>query len=284
MNFWRIGDVTVARVVEIEAAWRGTWLLPDATVEAVQAERWLSPLFADERGKLRMSAHSLVLRSRGLTIVVDTGIGNDKDRSDVPGWHMLRGGFLSDLTEAGFTRESVDRVICTHLHPDHVGWNTMLDDDRWVPTFPNARYLFIRCEFDHWMRFGEGSVQRGPLDDSVRPVLDAGLADWVEPDARITEEVYLESTPGHTPGHVCVRISSRGEEAVISGDILHHPIQCANPHWATAFDVDPDQARKARRAFLERYADSPVLVFGTHFATPGAGRIVRDGDAWRFDV
>lgn len=279
MNRWKVGDVTVTRIVEIENAFRGTWLLPDATAEAVQAIEWLRPRFADDDGRLRMSAHTLVLESQGLTIAVDTGVGNDKERPDVPGWHQRTGPFLTDLAEAGFARDAIDRVVCTHLHSDHVGWNTMQADGRWVPTFDRARYLFVRREYDHW------AVEAGgPFEDSVRPVVEAGLVDWTEPDARITDEVFLEPTPGHTPGHVCVRISSRGEEAVISGDILHHPIQCANPHWATTFDVDPDAARATRHAFLERYADKPVLVFGTHFATPSAGHVVRDGDRWRFEV
>jgi glyoxylase-like metal-dependent hydrolase (beta-lactamase superfamily II) len=279
MSRWRIGDVTVTRVVEIENAFRGTWLLPDATAEAVQAVEWLRPRFADEDGRLRMSAHSLVIESQGLTIVVDTGVGNDKERPDVPGWHQRSGPFLADLADAGFAREAVDRVVCTHLHSDHVGWNTMREDERWVPTFGKARYLFVRPEYDHWAAHpGE------PFEDSVRPVVEAGLVDWTGSDARITDEVFLDPTPGHTPGHVCVRISSRGEEAVISGDILHHPVQCANPHWATTFDVDADRARQTRLAFLERYADTSVLVFGTHFATPSAGHVIRDGTSWRFDA
>jgi glyoxylase-like metal-dependent hydrolase (beta-lactamase superfamily II) len=154
---------------------------------------------------------------------------------------------------------------------------------RWVPTFPNARYLLSRKEWDHWSKFEEADF-RDPVEDSVRPVLDAGLVDFVEPTHRVSEEVWLEPTPGHTPGHASVRISSRGEDAVITGDLMHHPIQCSNPNWASAFDSDPDLARKTRREFLERYGDRPVLVFGTHFATPTAGHIVRDGDSWRFDA
>ncbi len=283
MNRWRIGDVTITRVVESESAWDGTFVLPDAVADSVKRIGWLRPHFADELGKIRMSIHALVVESDGRKIIVDTCVGNDKDRKLVPAWHRLKGPFLSDLAAAGFARDSIDGVICTHLHVDHVGWNTMLEGGRWVPTFPKARYLISRREWEHWTQLEEPDF-RGPVEDSVRPVLDAGLVDWVEPDARITDEVRLEPTPGHTPGHVSVRISSRGEEAVITGDLMHHPIQCANPHWASAFDSDPDEARRTRRSFLERYADRPVLVFGTHFATPAAGRIVRDGDAWRFDA
>jgi glyoxylase-like metal-dependent hydrolase (beta-lactamase superfamily II) len=281
MSHWRVGDVSITRVIEVENAFRGTWLLPEATPDAVRAVDWLRPLFAEEQGKLRMSAHSLIVRSGGLTILVDTGIGNDKDRPDVPGWHQRRGSYLSDLAQAGFPRESIDRVVCTHLHVDHVGWNTMLVDGRWVPTFPNARYLFVRPEYEHWR--ADPNVHSGYFDDSVRPVVDAGLVEWTDPEARITDEVFLEPSFGHTPGHVCVRVSSRGEDAVISGDLMHHPVQCARPEWATTFDVDPDRARTVREEFLHRYSDTATLVLGTHFATPSAGHIVRDGAAWRFD-
>jgi glyoxylase-like metal-dependent hydrolase (beta-lactamase superfamily II) len=224
-----------------------------------------------------------VVESKGRKLVVDTCVGNDKDRQMVPAWHKMQGPFLSDLAAAGYPRESIDRVLCTHLHVDHVGWNTMWVNDRWVPTFPNARYLIGRREWEHWS-VAQDPDFRGPVEDSVRPIIDAGLADFVEPDHRVTEEVWLEPTPGHTPGHVSVRISSRGEDAVITGDLMHHPVQCSHPHWASRFDSDPDEARKTRREFLGRYSDRPVLVFGTHFATPSAGRIVRNGDTWRFVV
>jgi glyoxylase-like metal-dependent hydrolase (beta-lactamase superfamily II) len=157
----------------------------------------------------------------------------------------------------------------------------MVVDGRWVPTFPNARYLFARAEWEHWRSAGDqpdGDV----VGDSVRPVVEAGLADLVEPGHRLTDEVWLEPTPGHTPGHTSVHVASGGAEAVITGDVMHHPVQCGEPAWRSNFDVDADAARRTRRAFLARYADRPVLVFGTHFATPSAGRIVRAGDVWRF--
>ena len=283
MNRWQIGDVRISRIVESEAPWDGTFVLREATADNVQRVGWLQPHFATAEGKVNMSIHALVVESRGLKIVVDTCVGNDKNRQMVPAWHKMNKPFLADLAAAGHPRESVDRVLCTHLHVDHVGWNTMLVDGKWVPTFPNARYLIGRKEWEHWSASQEPDF-REPVEDSVRPVFDAGLADFVEPGHRINEEIWLESTPGHTPGHVSVRISSRGEDAVITGDLMHHPIQCANPHWASNFDSDPELARRTRREFLQRYSDRPVLVFGTHFATPSAGRIVREGDTWRFAV
>jgi glyoxylase-like metal-dependent hydrolase (beta-lactamase superfamily II) len=281
MSSWKIGGVKITRIVESEAPWKGTWLLPDATPENVTKESdWLLPHFSDQTGRLRMSIHALVIESQGKRIVVDTCIGNDKVRSN-PAWSNLQLPFLKDLAEAGYTRESIDRVVCTHLHVDHVGWNTMLKDGKWVPTFPNARYVIGGTEWDYWSRF-DGKDMRDPVEDSVRPVIDAGVAELVESTQRITDEVWLEPTPGHTPGHHSVRISSNGQDAVITGDLIHHPIQCRFPKWDDSFDSDLAQAKKTRRAFCDKYADSGVLVFGTHFATPSAGRIVRAGDSFRF--
>jgi glyoxylase-like metal-dependent hydrolase (beta-lactamase superfamily II) len=268
-------------VVEIEGPSPGTFLFEQATPERLLQHAWLRPHFLTEDGRVLAAVHCFVIQSEGMKIVVDTCVGNDKPR-EVKNWHMRQGRFLEDLAEAGFDRERIDAVLCTHLHVDHVGWNTMWRDGKWLPTFPNARYLLGSREWEHWQNEPEGP-DRAVRNDSVRPILDAGLADFVAMDHRITSEVSLEPTPGHTPGHVSVRIRSQGEEAVITGDLMHHPVQCAQPGWASRFDVDPEAARHTRRAFLERQAGRPVLVLGTHFATPTAGRIVRDGDAFRFD-
>ena len=282
MNRWKIGDVTITRVAEMETTSKATFVLKDGSPENIRTVPWLRPHFANPDGKVLMSVHAFVIESPGYRMVVDTCIGNDKRRA-FPGWNMLQLPFLADLEKAGFARASIDRVLCTHLHVDHVGWNTMLVDDKWVPTFPRARYLIGRKEWEHWSKAGEPDT-RELLADSVRPVFEAGLADLVESDARISDEVRLEPTPGHTPGHHSVRISSRGEEAVITGDLMHHPVQMAHPEWGSHFDSDFDEAIATRRAFLERYGDQPILVLGTHFATPSAGRIVRDGEAWRLEI
>jgi glyoxylase-like metal-dependent hydrolase (beta-lactamase superfamily II) len=282
MNRWKIGDVTITRVVEMETISKATFVLKDGSPENIRTIAWLRPHFANAEGKVIMSVHAFVIESGGDRMVVDTCIGNDKRRA-FPGWNMLQLPFLADLEKAGYARESIGRVLCTHLHVDHVGWNTMLVGNRWVPTFPRARYLLGRKEWEHWSKANEPDT-RDLLDDSVRPVFDAGLVDLVESNARITDEISLEPTPGHTPGHHSVRISSRGEEAVITGDLMHHPVQMAHPEWGSHFDSDYAAAIATRRAFLERYGERPVLVLGTHFATPTGGRIVRDGRAWRFDV
>jgi glyoxylase-like metal-dependent hydrolase (beta-lactamase superfamily II) len=277
---WKIGDVNVTRVVDDEINSIGHLILPQATPDAMRPIPWLSP-FLDGGGKLVLSIHTLVVESRGRRILVDTCLGNDKERPPVPEWHMRSTSFLADLATAGSPRQSIDVVVCTHLHLDHVGWNTMRVGNRWVPTFPNARYLFARTEWEYWKDQPE---EFGPvITDSVRPIIDAGLADLVEMDHELTDEVRLEPTPGHTKGHVSVRIQSAGEQAVITGDMMHHPCQIARPDWSTVLDYDANQSRRTRGEFLERCAQGAALVIGTHFMPPTAGRIVRDGDTYRFD-
>jgi glyoxylase-like metal-dependent hydrolase (beta-lactamase superfamily II) len=281
MNRWKIGDVSVARVIESETPWDGTILLPEATPENVRKERdWLHPTFANEAGLLHMSVHAFVIESGGKRIVVDTCIGNDKERS-IPEWNRRQWPFLTNLAQAGYTRESMDLVLCTHLHVDHVGWNTMLQAGKWVPTFPNATYLIGGTEWDFFSLADEPFL-KDPVDDSVRPIMGEGMSRLVDDGHRLTDEVWLESTPGHTPGHFSVRIASRGENAVITGDLMHHPILCGYPEWDNRFDVDGPRAKRTRREFCERFADSGTLVLGTHFATPSAGRIRRSGDSYRF--
>jgi glyoxylase-like metal-dependent hydrolase (beta-lactamase superfamily II) len=283
MDPMKIGRLRISRVVERAGPTRPTWLLPDATPDAVERHRgWLAPHFLDESGMFLQSVHSFVVEAPGLTLLVDTCIGNDKPRKQRH-WHMQRTPYLADLAAAGFAPESIDLVLCTHLHVDHVGWNTRWEGGAWVPTFPRARYLFERSEWAYWA--GQDGDEYGPIiADSVRPIMEGGRADLVASDHRIGDELWLEPTPGHTPGHVSLRLASQGEEAVITGDLMHAPIQCAEPDWNSHFDADPAGARETRRAFLERYGNRDVLVLGTHFHTPSAGRLVRAGRAWQFRV
>ena len=283
MAQWNIGDVKITRIIESETAWAGTMLLPDATTDRVKQERsgkdWLKD-FTTDAGKFQLSIHALVIESQGKRIMVDTCIGNDKIRSN-PEWSKMKLPFLDDLKKAGFTAEQIDHVVCTHLHVDHVGWNTKLVDNKWVPTFANAQYVIGGTEWDFFSKM-EDPFMKDPVDDSVRPVIDRGQAKLVDSNHKITDEVWLEPTPGHTPGHHSVRISSKGQNAVITGDLMHHPIQCSYPEWDDAFDSDGPMAKKTRRAFCEKYADSGVIVFGTHFATPSCGNIKKAGDAFSF--
>ncbi|MEZ4330798.1 MAG: MBL fold metallo-hydrolase [Myxococcota bacterium] len=285
MLSWQIGDVRITRVREQEA------LLPlEGLIHVVEPDRlaghreWLFPHFLTEAGEIRLSIHALVVESAGRTIVVDTCMGNDRP---LPiGLASLQTDFLEKL-ERVVKRDQVDFVMCTHLHFDHVGWNTMKVGDRFVPTFPNARYLFAREEFDHWAtEQGESKREDSAVDlgYSIRPIVEAGLHDLVPSRHMLTDEVFLEPTPGHTPGHVAVRIESRGQSAVITGDLVHHPVQLAEPHWGSHPDVLPERAVETRRAFVARYGDRPVLVIGTHFSGPTAGRIVKVGSSCRFEV
>ena len=281
MDQWQIGDVTIKRIVEMEFATPGEWLLPNATAQNVVKETWLTPTFADASGNLLLSIHALTIESLGKKIIVDTCLGNDKVRGNAD-WHKLNLPFLEALKKGGYTPESIDTVICTHLHVDHVGWNTTLVDGKWKPTFSNARYIFGGTEWDFWSRFEESGDLREAVEDSVRPVVHHEMAELVDSTHKITPEVWLEPTPGHTPGHHSVRISSKGKEAVITGDLLHHPVQFAHPEWHSSFDADDAMAKRTRRAFCERYADKDVLIFGTHFANPSCGRIVSSRDGFGF--
>ncbi len=284
-----IGDVNVTLVEEMVVPTSVRFMLPEAEEPFELLERareWLEPHFINERGHLLQSIHSFVVQAGDLTVVVDTGVGNDKLRTGgVAGFNLRDGPFLADLEAAGCPPESVDVVVCTHLHTDHVGWNTRLVDGAWTPTFPNARYLFVEREWDYWSGEAESDEStRTLMDDSLRPIADAGVMELVSPDYRISDELWLEPSHGHTPGHVCMRIASGGRDAVITGDLMHSPIQCAAPEQRSTFDRDANAAREARRAFLERYADTDTVVLGTHFHAPAAGRITRDGDLYRYDA
>ncbi|MDB5470859.1 MAG: fold metallo-hydrolase [Caulobacter sp.] len=282
---WRIGAVTVTRILEIELPvpyYEPRPFLNGATPEALAAIDWLHPHYVTADGALRLSIHALLVEAPGLRLVVDTCVGNDRPRR-ITGRQPLATPFLDQMKAAGWGPETVDAVVCTHLHVDHVGWNTMLVDGAWVPTFPNARYLIGRAEYDHWSAEGDAE-QQVVLSDSIQPILDAGLADFVAPDHRLSPEIALQPTPGHTPGHVSVAIESQGQRALITGDLMHHPCQVARPDWAPPFDNDPALALETRRAVLGAVADQPILVIGTHFAAPTAGHVVTDGETWRFDA
>jgi len=284
---FRFGAITIDRVLEFQdAIFPPAVVFPQATRAAVESHRgWLEPRLRDPaRGLLMFSFHTFVIRTPRRTIVVDTCGGNDKPRPGKPRYHQRHWPYLERLAAVGVTAENVDAVVCTHLHADHVGWNTRLVEGRWVPTFPRARYLFVRREWEFWRE--EYKTERFTGDpyheDSILPILDAGLADFVESDLRLDDGVWLEPTPGHTPGHVAVHVSGGGRDAVLSGDLMHHALQCAEPEWSSCFCVDPAHSARTRRAFLERYAGTDTLIMPAHFPAPTAGHIVRDGHGFRF--
>ena len=283
MLSWKIGDVTVTRVVEMELPIPYSEkhsFLKQAKPDTLKEMPWLYPHFVTAEGALMLSIHALLVDAPGIKLVVDTCVGNDKARNMLRG-SALHTDFLQHIADAGFPREKVDAVVCTHLHVDHVGWNTMLQDGKWVPTFPNARYLMGKVEYEHWRDFDNDETQE-IMADSVKPVLDAGLAELVDLNHRISPELRLIPTTGHTPGHVSVMIESKGETAIITGDMMHHPCQIGRPDWSPEFDSDKTASAATRKAMLKDWADKPMLVIGTHFAAPTAGHVVKDGAGYRF--
>jgi len=267
---WTFGDVRVTRVLELPPTPFDPAMFLQATRrEVVDREAWLCPDFATDEGDIEAG---------GKRIMVDPCIGNDKPRGH-PLLSMLDTPFLARLERAGFPRESIDVVLCTHLHVDHCGWNTMLVEGAWVPTFPNARYLFATTELAG-LRVDEVGDAPAIYKDSVKPIVDAGLADLVEPGHLIVEGVELRATPGHTPGHCSIMISSRGSEAIITGDVIHHPLQVALPDVSSNFCQDPATAIVTRRLMLADAAARDVTLLVAHFAGSSGVKVKPNGEAW----
>jgi glyoxylase-like metal-dependent hydrolase (beta-lactamase superfamily II) len=284
METLKLGEVTISRVVELgRSSFPTASMLPDSTPDRIAAHMgWLRPHFFDETtGDLASRIQTYVVRTPRHTILIDTGVGNDKVREGSPNWHMRQGSYLDDLRAAGVSPEQVDFVLCTHLHVDHVGWNTRLVNGRWTPTFPNARYVIAGAEWEFWKSESDaGTEEYGCIADSVVPVVEAGQAELVNDDYAVGEYLRFEPSRGHTPGHVCVRLRAGGGEAVFSGDLMHRTVQVAEPQWSSRFCHDPAQAARTRKAFVERHADTGVLVAPAHFPTPGF--IVREAGGFRF--
>jgi glyoxylase-like metal-dependent hydrolase (beta-lactamase superfamily II) len=276
---WNVGKVKITKVVELETIGSTRFILPLAGKEEIQKLNWLIPHFATDEGRLKMSIHSLVVETGKHRIVVDTGLGNDKQGRGIPTWNNRNGPFLETLNAAGFSPESIDTVLCTHLHVDHVGWNTKLVGGQWVPTFPNARYLFGKTEYEHWRDHSHEPGQTAVFNDSVKPIMDAGRAELIASDARLSDEIRMIPTPGHSPGHMSIHITSAGEKGLLTGDVAHHPCQMAHLDWSSTADSDPRQSAATRRELFSHFADRPVLVIGGHF---DAGHIRRDGEAFKY--
>ena len=284
-SHWQIGDIAVHRIDEIDLPpATGPWLLPGATPDVVARIDWLKPSFAGPDHGLHLTVHSFALEINGLRVLVDTGIGNGKTRAN-PAWHNLDTPYLNRLAKAGFAPETIDYVILTHLHADHVGWNTYPGPDgAWTPTFPNARYVTARAEDDCWSQVDVEPSRRQMLDDSVEPVRAHGLLDLIDVSKGGTEllpGLVLLPTPGHTPGQIAVSLSSGGQSAVITGDCLHHPVQLADPTLTSCVDTDPDAAIHTRTTLLNELAGTDTLLLGSHFPPPTAGVVRRDGDSFR---
>ena len=276
---WTVGRVKITKVVEMETVGSTRFILPLASNDEIRKLPWLIPHFATEEGRLKMSIHSLVVETPSRRIVVDTGLGNDKQGRGVPTWNNRSTPFLETMMAAGFAPDSIDTVLCTHLHVDHVGWNTQLVDGKWVPTFPKARYVFGKTEYEYWRDYTAEPDKVAVFNDSVKPVVDAGQVELIPSDHRLCEEISLIPTPGHSPGHMSVLIESDGQQALLTGDVAHHPCQMAHLDWCSVVDTDPAQSAATRQRVFSRFADTPTLVIGGHFS---AGHIKRDGDAFRF--
>jgi glyoxylase-like metal-dependent hydrolase (beta-lactamase superfamily II) len=279
---WRFGDVTVTKVVDLTGPFDAARAFPGAPLGELDANAdWLVPHFYDPAAKaILFSYHSYVVRTPKRTIVVDCGQGNDKTRGG-PFANMRRGPYLQNFATAGFTPEQVDFVMCTHFHSDHTGWNTRLVDGRWVPTFPKARYLFNRAELAGVEKSLTGAVKQA-YDDSLLPVIEAGRVDMIDGGYDFGHGVEIVPSPGHTPGHMSLAIASKGRRAILSGDIIHNPIEVLHPEWEVLFDQDKNAGRAQRQTFVDAHTDVDVTVFAAHFGGPTAGRIVsrKDGKRW----
>ena len=276
---WKVGSATITSVVESQDGIPPAFLLPDATEAMVRQHPWLVPDWADADGNIGIRVQAFVVEIDGTTVLVDPCVGNHKARW-LPMWNMLDTPFMDRLAGAGVVPTGVDLVVHTHLHADHVGWDTHLDGDDWVPTFTNARHLYTAAELEHVRTFllpGEDVY-----GDSIAPIFDAGLADVIEPDADLGHGLRLESTPGHTPGHTSLWVESDGEVALLPGDFMHSPLQFAEPHLAEIADADADLARATRARMLREVARNGALVLGAHFPSRPAGRVVPDNGAYRF--
>lgn len=239
-------------------------------------------------GLLYAFLQSWVISTGNETVLVDTGAGNEKDRPHIPVFGNLRTDFLDRLAAAGFAPERIDKVFCTHLHIDHVGWNTVLKDEVWVPTFPNATYYFPRIDDEVWdpsrsryATMNGAAVNMNVYEDSVRPVIEAGKAVFVDDGDEIAPGMVARAAPGHTPGQMVLEVSSEGEEAMFTGDILHHPMQIFRPDWNSVYCEDPAQAAATRRAVLERACNRGARIVPAHFGGVHSTYVERDEAGFR---
>jgi glyoxylase-like metal-dependent hydrolase (beta-lactamase superfamily II) len=285
-----VGEATILQVEEsVQASFVPQQLLPDCSEEALARHmRWMSPVHYDPHvGKFRTSVRSYLVKTGRHVLLIDCCGGNHKNRPYFPRFHLRRHDWLDRLDAAGVTPEQVDYVMCTHLHADHVGWNTVLRDGRWLPTFPNAKYIAHRAELDRWnprlpsYRFSPDN--EFTWEDSVLPVIEAGQLVAVDDGYELDEMLTVESTPGHTLGHVAIRLRSSGQQAIFSGDVMHVPLQVHYPHWGTSLDDDPALGVRSRLELLESAAENHALVLPTHFVPGNGCFILRTPEGFTFE-
>jgi glyoxylase-like metal-dependent hydrolase (beta-lactamase superfamily II) len=283
---FHVGDLAISRIPEIPLSFAPEFMLPGwrADDAAPYLDRMVPGSFDDSGGHMILSTHSWLLRSPRHTILIDTGIGNDKERSLAP-FNRLNTPFLARLAQAGVSAEQIDYVVLTHLHTDHVGWNTRLDNGRWVPTFPNARYIFSRAEYNALAALSGTAACPPYFADSVQPIVAADRAVLIESGpSGLIDGLVMHPTPGHSIDHLSISVSSRGETALFAGDVLHHPIQIHLPQLNSVFCRSPDHALTSRHWALAFAADNDALFLSSHFAESSAGRVARndDGYSWTF--
>ena len=284
-----LGRLSVSKIHETQADMPMLMALPELDRSDLAGLRrwWRSEELTEEpqTSMIRLSVQSYVLRSGGLNILVDSCNGNDKARS-VPFAHMLQTPYLALLAAEGLRPEDISVVLCTHLHGDHVGWNTRLENGRWIPTFPNARYVFTRRDYEFFSTQTTEALHREAYEDSILPIVEAGLADLVEPDHIVQREiedgVWLEDAHGHSPGCVTVHARSGGDRAIFSGDVFHHPVQLVRPSMPFFADEDRAAATAARLKLLQAHADTDSVFFPAHFPGRSAGRVLRDREGYRY--
>ena len=289
---WLVGQCKITRIEELMGPlFEAKTFFPDYDRKAFDRHAdWMFPHHFDpDTEKLVASMHSWLIQTPEYNILVDTCIGNDKDRMPYKDWHQMQSPWLTRLLGTGVMPEEIDFVMCTHLHVDHVGWNTRLVDGSWKPTFSNAKYVFSKAEFEHWQternkNAGEtfAEVNNKTFDDSVLPILH--LAEMLDGPGDIIENLLrINPAPGHTPGSITIELSSGKDAALFTGDILHHPIQVYEPHWNSAFCELPDQARDTRKKVLEHCSDKGCLMMPAHFGPSHAGKVKRSGEHFSFE-
>jgi len=265
-----IGNVTLTSVKDLPAM-RGDpkYMYADVTQERLDAHKeWFN-----ERGLLDITIGSLLVRSAGHTILIDTGIG----KLERPPFRTERADLLGNLAAHGVRPEDVDLVVITHLHVDHVGWNTLKQGERWVPTFPRARYLIQQKEWDYFTA-PEQRERLAYVAENVLPLAEAGVVDFMTHDKAITPDLTYFPTPGHTPDHCSILVQSQGERALVIGDVAHHPIQMTETDWQVNADIDKAKAIESRHMVAEKLEREGILAVGGHWPFPCMGRVVRLND------
>ncbi|HMA70954.1 MAG TPA: MBL fold metallo-hydrolase [Xanthobacteraceae bacterium] len=282
-----LADITIHPVVEQQGPFFDVFeFFPTLTKELFAENRaWLQPTFVDPvSGKLVLCVQGFVIKTPHHNILIDSCVGNDKPRPARPMWNMMKGErFEQGLAAAGLTVNDIDYVMCTHLHVDHVGWNTRLENGRWVPTFPKAKYLMADRELAFWTQKEKDDPSGVPwITDSVLPIVAAKRAQIVKSDFAFNEQVQFIPSPGHTIDHYSVLVGRPGRDALITGDMIHSPIQGKYPELGMRADYDSRQAGQTRRQVFDRFCDADTVMCVTHFPSPSTGRVRRWGDGYKF--